>query len=123
MKKFMFLYKGFVTPTSEIGQAWMEWFGQVGDKMTDSGNPMTGGVEVTPDDVTANRAGNRVSYRLLDRERRKHGGGGGTREDESDDHQCGRLRIGPHVARRKPNTPSQGCDLDPAVTNRCRTGG
>ncbi len=39
MKKFMFLYKGFVTPTPEIGQAWMEWFGQVGDKMTDSGNP------------------------------------------------------------------------------------
>ena len=52
MKKFMFLYKGFVTPTPEIGQAWMEWFGQVGDKMTDSGNPMTSGVEVTPDDVT-----------------------------------------------------------------------
>ena len=52
MKKFMFLYKGFVTPTAEIGRAWMEWFSQVGDKMADSGNPMTGGIEVTPDEVT-----------------------------------------------------------------------
>ena len=24
MKKFMFLYKGFVTPSPEIGRAWME---------------------------------------------------------------------------------------------------
>jgi hypothetical protein len=51
MNKFMFLYKGFVTPTPEIGRSWMEWFSQVGDSMADSGNPMTGGVEVTPDDV------------------------------------------------------------------------
>jgi hypothetical protein len=29
----------------------MEWFSQVGDTMVDSGNPMTGGIEVTPDDV------------------------------------------------------------------------
>ena len=51
MNKFMFLYKGFMTPTPEIGRSWMEWFSQVGDSMADSGNPMTGGVEVTPDDV------------------------------------------------------------------------
>ena len=51
MNKFMFLYKGFVTPTPEIGRSWMEWFSQVGDSMADSGNPMTGGVEVTPDKV------------------------------------------------------------------------
>ena len=51
MNKFMFLYKGFVTPTPEIGRSWMEWFSQVGDSMADSGNPMTGGVEVTPENV------------------------------------------------------------------------
>ena len=51
MNKFMFLYKGFVTPTPEIGRSWMEWFDQVGDRMADSGNPMTGGIEVTPEDV------------------------------------------------------------------------
>jgi hypothetical protein len=51
MKKFIFLYKGFVTPTPEIGRAWMEWFSGVGDRMADSGNPMTRGVEVTPNGV------------------------------------------------------------------------
>ena len=29
----------------------MDWFNQVGDSMADSGHPMTGGVEVTPDEV------------------------------------------------------------------------
>lgn len=52
MKKFIFLYKGYVTPTPEIGQAWMEWFSSVGARMVDSGNPMSSGVEVTPDGVT-----------------------------------------------------------------------
>ena len=51
MKKFLFLYKGFMPPTPEIGKAWMDWFGTVGDAMVDSGNPMSGGVEVTPDEV------------------------------------------------------------------------
>jgi hypothetical protein len=52
MKKFMFLYKGYMTPTPEIGQAWMDWFASVGDRMVDSGNPMSRGAEVTPDEVT-----------------------------------------------------------------------
>lgn len=52
MKKFIFLYKGYVTPTKEIGQAWMKWFEEVGDKMVDSGNPMSSGVEVKKDRVT-----------------------------------------------------------------------
>jgi hypothetical protein len=51
MKKFLFLYKGFSTPTPDIGRSWMEWFNRVGDSMADSGNPMTGGVEVTPNGV------------------------------------------------------------------------
>lgn len=49
MKKFMFLYKGFMTPTAEIGQAWMKWFEEVGDKMVDSGNPMAAGTEIMKD--------------------------------------------------------------------------
>ena len=52
MKKFMFLYKGYITPTPEIGQAWMDWFASVGDRMVDSGNPMSRGADVTPDAVT-----------------------------------------------------------------------
>jgi hypothetical protein len=52
MKKFLFLYKGYMTPTAEIGKAWMDWFASVGDAMVDSGNAMSAGVEVTPDAVT-----------------------------------------------------------------------
>ncbi len=52
MKKFLFLYKGYVTPTPEIGKAWMDWFASVGDAMVDSGNAMSAGAEVTPDAVT-----------------------------------------------------------------------
>jgi hypothetical protein len=52
MKKFMFLYKGYVTPTPEIGQAWMDWFARIGDRMVDSGNPMSRGAEVTRDGVS-----------------------------------------------------------------------
>lgn len=53
MRKFLFLYKGFVPPTPDIGRAWMEWFAAVGDQFADSGNPMTEGVEVTHDDVVS----------------------------------------------------------------------
>ena len=51
MKKFIFLYKGYTTPTPEIGRAWMDWFASVGDRMIDSGNPMSGGAEITPNGV------------------------------------------------------------------------
>ena len=57
MKKFLFLYKGYITPTPEIGKAWMDWFASVGDAMVDSGNPMSGGVEVTPDEVNTIQTG------------------------------------------------------------------
>jgi hypothetical protein len=53
MKKFIFLYKGFMQPTPEIGKAWMKWFEEVGDKMIDGGNPFSDGSEVTKTDVTA----------------------------------------------------------------------
>ena len=51
MSKFLFLYKGFVPPTPQIGQAWMDWFQAVGDRFVDSGNPIGAGVEVTPGGV------------------------------------------------------------------------
>lgn len=47
MSTFLFLYKGHVTPTPEIGRAWMQWFDSVGAQMVDSGNPLSGGAEVT----------------------------------------------------------------------------
>jgi hypothetical protein len=70
MNKFMFLYKGFVTPTPEIGRAWMECFSQVGDSMADSGNPMSSGVEVTPDHVNEIEPGieSFTGYSIVDAE-------------------------------------------------------
>ncbi len=47
MSTFLFLYKGYVTPTPEIGHAWMAWFESVGAQMVDSGNPLSRGAEVT----------------------------------------------------------------------------
>ncbi len=47
MKKFVFLYYGFEPPTQEIKDAWSNWFGSIGDKMVDSGNPFGPGREIT----------------------------------------------------------------------------
>ena len=49
MKKFMFLYYGFVTSTPEIGAAWMKWFGTFEDNIVDSGNPFSRGREISHD--------------------------------------------------------------------------
>ena len=49
MKKFLFLYYGYETPTKEIGAAWGKWFESVGDKFVDSGTPFGYGREVTHD--------------------------------------------------------------------------
>ena len=57
MSKFLFLYKGYVTPTPEIGRAWMQWFDTHAQSMIDSGNPMTAGVEITPDATEAIETG------------------------------------------------------------------
>jgi len=47
MKKFVFLYYGFVTPTEEIKEAWGNWFASVGDKFVDTGSPFGYGREIT----------------------------------------------------------------------------
>jgi DNA-binding transcriptional ArsR family regulator len=39
VSKFLFLYKGYTTPTPEIGDAWMRWFDAHGPRMIDSGTP------------------------------------------------------------------------------------
>ena len=48
MKKFVFLYYGFETPTQEVKDAWSEWFASIGDKLVDGGNPFGLGREITP---------------------------------------------------------------------------
>ena len=52
MKQFVYLYYGFWEPTKEVMDAWGAWFGAVGDKFVDSGNPFGGGKLVTNDGST-----------------------------------------------------------------------
>ena len=47
MKKFMYLYVGWGEPTPEVKQAWGDWFAAVGPRFVDSGNPFSGGRQVT----------------------------------------------------------------------------
>ncbi len=47
MKKFVFLAVGYETPTKEIRDAWMKWFGSIKDHIVDSGNPFGPGMEIT----------------------------------------------------------------------------
>ncbi len=47
MKKFVFLCVGYETPTKEIMDAWMKWFGSIKDHIVDSGNPFGPGREIT----------------------------------------------------------------------------
>ncbi len=68
MSKFLFLYKGYTTPTPEIGHAWMQWFNINASRMIDSGNPMMKGVEVTPDTTEPIKPGptSLTGYSILD---------------------------------------------------------
>lgn len=47
MNKYVFLHKGFVTPTPEIGEAWGAWFASIADHIVDSGSPFGSAREIT----------------------------------------------------------------------------
>lgn len=51
MKKFVLLAVGYETPTKEIMNEWMRWFGSIKDHVVDGGNPFGPGMEVTSDGV------------------------------------------------------------------------
>ncbi|HSW88772.1 MAG TPA: hypothetical protein VLG12_06440 [Candidatus Saccharimonadales bacterium] len=47
MKKFVLLYVGSVEPTQEVMEGWQKWFGVLGNRVVDSGNPFGAGREIT----------------------------------------------------------------------------
>jgi len=49
MKKFIFLFQGYVEPTPEIHEAWGKWFASIADSLVDGGNPFGAGLEITAD--------------------------------------------------------------------------
>ena len=47
MKKYVFIYHGYSEPVEGTMDAWMKWFGEIGESIVDSGNPFGPGREVT----------------------------------------------------------------------------
>ncbi len=47
MKKFVLIHVGYETPTKEIMDAWMKWFGSIKEHIVDNGNPFGPGMEIT----------------------------------------------------------------------------
>src|SRR5882762_2004024 len=47
MKNYLYIYHSDATtpPTDEGMKAWMDWFGTLGDKVVDSGNPIVSGTK------------------------------------------------------------------------------
>lgn len=47
MKKYVILAYGYTDPTPEMMQGVRQWFDTYGDRVVDSGNPISGGRELT----------------------------------------------------------------------------
>ncbi|CAN5174865.1 hypothetical protein BH09PAT1_BH09PAT1_7330 [soil metagenome] len=53
MKKFILLYCGSVEPTKDTMEGWTKWFGVLGNRVVDSGNPFGEGKEYSKDGIKA----------------------------------------------------------------------
>ena len=47
MKKFILLYVGSVEPSKDVMEGWTKWFGVLGGRVVDSGNPFGPGTEIS----------------------------------------------------------------------------
>ncbi len=61
MKKFVFLYYGGSKPENmsmeQVMSDWMAWFGQMGDKVVDGGNPLNEGAKEVKGDKVGDVSG------------------------------------------------------------------
>ena len=62
MKTFILLYDGPPTPPDATHEGWPEWFRSLGDKLVDTGSPMTAGFAVG---AAADRASTLNGYSLI----------------------------------------------------------
>lgn len=53
MKKFVFLFLGFIQPTQDIMESWMKWLKSVENKIADHGHGLGSGLEVKKNGSTA----------------------------------------------------------------------
>ncbi len=72
MKKFVYIYNGpqaTEAPSEEVMAMWMKWFGELGDKLVDGGNPFGAEVsEVTPSGVNSVSEGRALGYSIINAE-------------------------------------------------------
>lgn len=72
MAKYLFVYHGGKTPTSEeeikkVMEAWGQWMGGLGDALIDGGNPVGKSITVKADGITRDGGANPVSgYSLVE---------------------------------------------------------
>ena len=52
MKKFLYIYNASPDAGSDSMDAWMAWFGSIGEHLVDVGNPIQGGTLVKGDSST-----------------------------------------------------------------------
>jgi hypothetical protein len=72
MKKFVFIYNGpqaTEAPGDEVMAMWMKWFGELGDKLVDGGNPFGADVrEVTASGSKPVTDGRALGYSIVNAE-------------------------------------------------------
>jgi hypothetical protein len=70
MGKFVFAYKGGSTPTTEaegakVMEAWIGWFGTLGDAVVDMGNPFGASAALASDGSTTTASSGLGGYSIL----------------------------------------------------------
>jgi hypothetical protein len=65
MTSFMLLYSGPPTPPGASHQGWPEWFQRLGDRLVDSGSPMTAGFVVRSDGTTSDAAAGLNGFSII----------------------------------------------------------
>ncbi len=70
MKKFLFIYNASAEQGEDTMEAWMAWFGSLGEHLVDVGNPIQGGTLVMGKSVTELAAMNDLvgGYSLINAE-------------------------------------------------------
>ena len=72
MKKFVFIYNGpqsDTPPNEEVMKAWTVWFGSIGDKLVDGGNPLSSSAKKVTEDGVDNLSSNQaLGYSIINAE-------------------------------------------------------
>jgi hypothetical protein len=65
MPSFILLYDGPPTAPDASHEGWPEWFRRLGDKLVDTGSPMTAGFVVRGDGTTSDTAPSMNGYSVI----------------------------------------------------------